>query len=140
MSDDETRDLIEASSLGTPEARALRAEADDATVARILSMAADVDRLTELTLAGQLDSAEAEVLILRMPDSHLAAALDAARTRAGDVYCGCCGAGPLADGGDWCEHCYPHVLPAQLGGLYLHLWERTYLAQHERDCPRQVPS
>lgn len=47
-------------------------------------------------------------------------------------FCGCCGRkarlNPL-----WCVRCLLHV-----GPRHLHVWDRTYFAQHGEDCPYQI--
>lgn len=55
-----------------------------------------------------------------------------------ELFCGCCGNGigrSTRSDPDWCRRCKPHVrtYPASLPP-----WERTYYAQHKRDCPYQV--
>lgn len=49
-------------------------------------------------------------------------------------YCGCCG-GDLDGNSDlWCKRCADHVLPDR----GVRLWDRTYFAQHGKDCPFQM--
>ena len=54
-----------------------------------------------------------------------------------DCYCGCCGreigAGTRTDP-EWCADCKPHL---RRGPLFAP-WQRTYFAQHGKDCPWQV--
>lgn len=45
--------------------------------------------------------------------------------------CGCCGREWT---GDWCDKCRPHI-PKAFGAPP---WDRTYFAQHGRDCPFQI--
>ncbi len=42
-------------------------------------------------------------------------------------YCGCCG---RHTSGEWCHDCQSHLLPRGRDAC-----ERTYFAQHGRDCP-----
>jgi hypothetical protein len=49
-------------------------------------------------------------------------------------YCGCCGRETLNDW--WCHECKAHVDPIVTKPPH----ERTYFAQHQRDCPFQVVS
>lgn len=55
------------------------------------------------------------------------------------LYCGCCGneigQGPRSDP-DWCSRCQSHIK----GYTWAPPWERTFFAQHKRDCPFQVPT
>lgn len=54
-------------------------------------------------------------------------------------FCGCCGE-PMAKGSEsewWCPACAPHVLPAEVDGKYLALWDRTWFAQYDETCPNQ---
>ena len=47
-------------------------------------------------------------------------------------FCGCCGRSiPY---GEWCLKCSQHLLPEK---SHLPPWERTYFAQHGKDCPFQ---
>ncbi len=54
-------------------------------------------------------------------------------------YCGCCG--NTCSQSDWCNRCLDHVKPQRklallsFCGYYLPDWERTFYAQHERNCP-----
>jgi hypothetical protein len=53
-------------------------------------------------------------------------------------YCCCCGGKVRAFYGYislWCNDCRGHVLPAAAG---LPTSERTFFAQHGKDCPHQV--
>lgn len=50
----------------------------------------------------------------------------------GGDFCGCCGR-QCNTGELWCRDCKAHVLD---GG---HLWERTYFARYERECPFMPP-
>jgi hypothetical protein len=45
-------------------------------------------------------------------------------------HCGCCGR-PISNQ-EWCTDCAKHLLPYQRG---LPPWDRTYFAQHGKDCP-----
>jgi len=47
-------------------------------------------------------------------------------------YCGCCG--NEVPYGEWCLKCTAHLKPAERG---LSMWDRTYFAQHGKDCPFQ---
>lgn len=51
----------------------------------------------------------------------------------GTNFCGCCG----RESGmhDWCKRCVAHILPQRFGFA---AWDRTYYAQHQRDCPFQI--
>jgi hypothetical protein len=45
-------------------------------------------------------------------------------------YCGCCGR--ETPGSVWCTDCRGHIKPPALGQTQ---WERTWFAQHEKECP-----
>jgi len=47
-------------------------------------------------------------------------------------YCGCCG--NEIPFGDWCLKCTKHILQNR----YISIWERTYFAQYNKDCPYQI--
>lgn len=50
-------------------------------------------------------------------------------------YCGCCGR-EMRGGGWFCRDCAGHVLPVNDGTFSGRSpWDRTYFAQHKRDCP-----
>ena len=52
-------------------------------------------------------------------------------------YCGCCGNEIIGFGpGWWCRRCMTHVEH----GRRVPAWDRTFFAQHKRDCPYQVPT
>ncbi|MFR9807092.1 hypothetical protein ACL02T_33065 [Pseudonocardia sp. RS010] len=55
------------------------------------------------------------------------------------LYCGCCGTElgrSTRSDPDWCKRCLPHIKRHTEAPL----WERTYFAQHKRDCPFQASS
>lgn len=49
-------------------------------------------------------------------------------------FCGCCGRSHKSGDIHWCKDCLAHVRPARYGAP----WERTYFAQHGKDCPSSV--
>ena len=91
-------DMIEASSLGTPAAKAARATVPPEVAQAIVARSKQVRQ---------------------------------------HCYCGCCGreigAGTRTDP-EWCADCKPHL---RCGPLFAP-WQRTYFAQHGKDCAWQV--
>lgn len=54
------------------------------------------------------------------------------------LYCGCCGneiGNSTRSDPHWCQRCLPHIKRH----TWAPPWERTFFAQHKRDCPYQVP-
>jgi hypothetical protein len=60
---------------------------------------------------------------------------DAANASIEQDYCGCCGR-ECRRGHLWCQDCEAHLLPSEPRHRFSH--ERTYFAQHGKECPFQI--